>query len=572
MFRFAPAPRAGETLYSVLARLGRYLNASHSGPLMREMLGRRHAIAANDLPGRLAVLVRDLEESRRAQAGNMIIDKLTLYPFHTAFMPADVREDVRRAMLGDVMGVYTRLGLATFKIQRTKRLRFCPLCLDSMEQEHGDVWWRREHQIPGVLVCPHHGTVLRLSDVEPGDRNRHSFVPASRTVCRCDADEAVSAADGVDRERLTDLARLAAGLLNSPPLPRSHADSHALYRARLAQVGLMRSASKVDQVALRQAFLERWRETHLLVPGLRLHEDPEQSWLAALVRNGRRAAHPLHHLMLTAVLDGLAEVPVAQPFGPGPWPCRNPLAAHHGSAVIEVVSVRRDGASLYGDFACSCGYLYTIARLEDGRLGRPRYRRFGPLLPAAIKAAVERGDALRATARALGIDPKTLIREAKMAGMEVPWSTSPSGAVTELMASPRFSGAARQTRRSRPLRNWFAIDTRLAGSMKRAGSAIRSLQPPVRVTFAELERHVATKDWIMKRRGKLPQTVAAMLEQVEATDDFRRRRLDWCMTKAFSSGDLRPCEVLRSAGLPTSWLPTIRDEIAFARIRGASAA
>lgn len=571
MFRYAPAPRTGETLYSVLARFGHYLNASESGPLMREVLGRRHAIAATDLPGGLAALVRDFEEDRRARAANMIINRLTAYPFHTAFMPADVREDVRRAMLGDVTGVYTRLGLATFKVRPPERLRFCPLCLDEMEQEHGDAWWRREHQLPGVLVCPHHGTMLRLSDVEPGDRNRHSFVPASRAVCHDDAEEAVIAVDAVDRKRLADLSRLAAALLSCPPPPRTHAETHARYRARLAQVGLMRSALKVDQVALRGAFLERWGGLHLLIPGLRLHEDPEQSWLAALVRSGRRAAHPLHHLMLTAVLDGLADVPFVQPFGSGPWPCRNPLAAHHGFAVIEMVSVRRDRAVLYGDFACSCGYLYTISRSADGRLGKPRYRRFGPLLLPALQAAVNHGAGLRATARALGIDPKTVMREAKMAGMDVPWSTSPSGIVPEPSISSALSTSGRP-KRSRPLRNWFAVDTRLARSTRQSASAIRSLRPPVRVTVAELERRVARKDWVIRRRGKLPQTIAVMLELVEGTDGFRRRRLDWCMANAVSSGDLRPCEVLRSAGLPMSWLPRVRDAIAVAKVRGALAA
>jgi hypothetical protein len=75
-----------------------------------------------------------------------------------------------------------------------------------------------------------------------------------------------------------------------------------------------------------------------------------------------------------------------------------------------------------------------------------------------------------------------------------------------------------------------------------------------------------------KRRSKLPQTVAAMRDAAEDTDAFRRRRLAWCVSQAVAAGDLRPCEVLRNAGLPMSWLPRVRDAIALVELRGASAA
>ena len=573
MFGSLPAPREGETLYSVLARFGRYLNAAEAGPLMAGLLGRRHAVASVDLPGNLAALVRTIAVDQREETIDRVVDTLTGFPFHTAFAPAEVRDSVRSAMRGDVTGIYTRLGLATFKVRPPTRLRFCPECLDAMAGGKGDLWWRREHQLPGVPVCAIHGGALFLSDVEPGDRGRHSFVPATREVCRADA-EPVVVADKADLERLLDLARAAVALLDNPPPARSYDGIMEDHRAALGGVGLMRSARKVDHVALLAAFRERWGGVPELVPGLELGDDHERSWLAGLVRNGRRAAHPLQHLMLGLMIEGMGAVAADAPFGAGPWPCRNPLADHHGQPVIGTVDVRRDRGAIYGDFACSCGYLYTVGVSADGEMGPPRYRRFGPLLAPAITAAVERGDGLRRTAAAVGLDPKTLIREAAMAGIAIPWSTTASGRVpvhsaplTSVSSPGRRPAGAR-----RPRRNWLAIDARLARSVRVAAAAIAAERPPVRVTPSEVERRIARSDWIVKRKAKLSRTVEALANVAEATDAFRHRRLDWCVREAVIAGDLRPCEVLRAAGLPMDWLPQVRDALAMEILKVRAAA
>ena len=96
--------------------------------------------------------------------------------------------------------------------------------------------------------------------------------------------------------------------------------------------------------------------------------------------------------------------------------------------------------------------------------------------------------------------------------------------------------------------------------------------PPVRVTFAEVERRIARRDWLVKRRSKLPQTVAAVEAAAEGVDDFRWRRLSSGVESAVAAGDLRPCEVLRAAGLPMMWLPRVRDAVAAAQRHGQAAA
>ena len=188
-------------------------------------------------------------------------------------------------------------------------------------------------------------------------------------------------------------------------------------------------------------------------------------------------------------------------------------------------------------------------------------------------ASIARGDGLRATARLLGLDPKTLMREAAMAGVEVPWATKPSGVIPAAKAMPvPVAHKLRRTRPARARRNWFAIDVRLARSARESVGVILAQSPPLRVTFAEIERRISRRDWIVKRRAKLPQTDAAISAVAEGVAEFRWRRLENCVAAAVATGDLRPCEVLRAAGLPTTWLPAVRDAIACVQRRGRAVA
>lgn len=562
VFRLAPTPRENETLYSVLARLGHYLNSADARPLMQGLMGRRSAIASSDLPGGLSSLVRDIVADQREAAIDRIIDRLTVFPYYTAFTPAEVRNTVRHAMRSDVTGIYTRLGLAAFKLRPPSHLRFCLACLEDMETQYRDLWWRREHQLPGVLVCPKHGVALRLSSIDPGS-SRHSFVAASRAVCGYYALPEIEGVGDAAMGLLRDLARRAAGLLDTPPAAISHVERVRRYRERLADVGLMRSAKRLDVAKLQLAFRDRWANLPELIPGLNLGDDTECSWLTGMLRTGRRASHPIQHLLLGAMLDDLANVPVELPFGAGHWTCRNPVAEHRGQQVIRTVIQRRDGSVVYGDFVCSCGYLYTVALNADGTYGRPRYRRFGPLLAPTLVEAVAQGKSLRATARLIGLDPKTLMREAAIAGVLVPWNLQPSGAVPKPRPTITAPRAPTQAPRSpqRRRRNWFAIDHRLAHMAADAAVAVTVELPPVRVTFAEVERRIARRGWIVKRRDKLPRTISALDAVSEDVDAFRLRRLNACVESAIASGDPRPCEIMRKAGLTSSWLPRVREAV-----------
>ncbi len=277
-----------------------------------------------------------------------------------------------------------------------------------------------------------------------------------------------------------------------------------------------------------------------------------------MVRSPRGGVHPVCHLLLSLFLDG--QPAADQPFGDGPWPCRNPFASHCGALTIDAVEVRRDRDVRYGDFRCTCGYHYTRALLPNGSVGLPRYRSFGALLAPALAKMIDDGVSLRSAAARAGLDPRTLMREAAMHGIAVPWSTKPSGAVssrtTEASVRPL---AIRRQRKRRLVRNWEVVDLRLEREVEKAVQDIRGASPAVRVTIAEIERRVAFVRWIARRATKLPRTWSAARLAVEPVDTYRNRRLVNILDDlGLSLPDSTPSDVLRKAGLPMSWLPEIR--------------
>jgi len=560
-----PEPREEESLYSVLARFHRYLGAPEAAAFMRATFADRFAIASHDLPGNFA-RIADLAGSGDGTKELWdLINSRTGFRFHTAFVEPEVRRSVFEAMGGDVTGIHARLGITAFAVRPISRLRFCPECLEDMVARHEDLWWRRDQQLPGVLVCPVHGCILRSSTVEIGDRNRHAFIAATREVCPEDAEPATPLFDSGSHPLLHDLARRAATLLVEPRPAISHGERVDLYRDMLATTGLMRSQKKVDQRALHEVFSAHWDKVPMLVPGLAIGDPGAFSWLASMVRDRRKAFHPLQHLMFEGMLQGMGQREIERPFGPGPWGCRNPAAPHFGREVVENIRVRRDRNMRYADFECSCGYMYTRSISPDGAIGEPRYRRFGPSFAPALKRAMSKGGSLRSIARELGLDPKTLVREAQIAGVQVPWTLRPSGRVPAPIDTAHRTSAPKRSYKKpvrRARRNWFAIDARLQRSVALQRETILAIAPPLRVSFAELERRVAKVGWVSKRSAKLPMTFNALREASEPLDEFRWRRLVWHARRMAASGRATPSDVLRAAGLPGCWMGPVRETLA----------
>ena len=553
MLGYFPQVYPQELLYSVLARYHRHMGAPSFIQSTESLFGRRLVIANPDLPEHIDALAARIPPGRHLTA-DRIIDTMTLYPYYTAYQSQDARQQVRHAMrVGEDGSVLLRLGIAAFRAGRVTQLRFCGACLAQMRERYGELYWRRDHQLPSTLVCPEHATPLQNSPVRLTGRSRHYYVAADRETCAWQAPALAQDIAPQTVEALHRLAVASAALLDDPGPPVTPAALTMFYRRAMQRADLASLNVRVDQRQFDEAFRHHYRGCLPMLPGVMTGSRFTGDWLAAFVRKHRKARHPLQHLM---VRDFLASRDSAgRPFGEGPWPCRNPLASHRGEAVVSNCRFHRNRAHWVGVFTCSCGYAYTRSFHPDtDKVGAPRFQAFGPSLESALGEMVAAGCSLREIARRLEIDPKTVLKLAAEFGIRTRWKAasdrspgSPRKAPTAVARSPVLS---RKRSARCPRRNWAEIDMQVATKVREAAELIRAETPLMRVTIAAVERRFWNRGWICKRATKLPVSMQALGDVAESPESFQRRRAWWTILQMDRADEpLQVWRILRKAGL-----------------------
>jgi len=564
MLSYFPAIYPDELLYSVIARLHAHLGAPPWLSLLDELFGRRMVVADLDLPGALNRLAQQIPPERTLTASRLV-DGLTQLPYYAAFQSPQAWTWAHRRMCeGKVSDVHIRLGLVAFRTRCVKRLRFCPRCLEDMSARHGEYYWRRDQQLPGVLVCPIHAVPLRESQVDLPYSSRHGYAEASDETCPAEACDLVPPTAALRGGPLWHLAIASAALLREPAARRSPVAWTAFYRKRMQLCGMAHTPRYMDQEALDRAMRAYYGAVLSWLPAVMEQDRFRGDWLAGMVRKQRKAIHPLYHLLLQNCLSH--QTPCPRPFGAGPWPCRNPLHGKGRHTAVTRCAIHRNHDHSVGVFACDCGYVYSRTYIEaSGDQGPPRFQTYGPLLKPTLERLVRSGASLRQTARQLDLDPKTVVRLAGQLGVPVAWKPSQSGAHAVMAAPARKAGsrvtpklsAARGEFAPTPTR-WSLLDEELPARIAIAARRIRDRQPPRRVSLAEIERELGRPGWLMKRRRQLPRTTAAWKAAAESTHAFQMRRAAWVIRERRRCGQgLQSWRVMRQAGLTAKYLPAI---------------
>ena len=99
-----------------------------------------------------------------------------LMPYYLRFHASEKRQSVFNNLLAGRSG-----GLTSIQIQTPEGkhgLKFCPICRAGDEEQYGEPYWHREHQIPLMPFCPKHGCRLRLEEI-PLSKLSEVFLPLS---------------------------------------------------------------------------------------------------------------------------------------------------------------------------------------------------------------------------------------------------------------------------------------------------------------------------------------------------------------------------------------------------------
>ena len=549
---YFPAIYPDELLYSVLARYQKHLGEPPQTQTNKELLGKGLVISSLDLQSGINHLTSLLNNSTCVTA-EYILDELTTFNYLVAYSSPRLASKVRSEVLaGNVRDWYVRLGYAAFKVDRVTVLRFCMKCRDMMMKEYGELYWRRTHQLPSALICLEHQISLSKSLVNLKLVGRHTFIAASQYNCPEDAESLipVKQLDSQSIKCLKDLAQLSEYLLKPSFQKKTLGGWTSHYRRQLEDMGFSTENGTVNLQRLHTGVASLYEGCMNYLLGMELN--PSLPWLTKLSRKQRSLSHPFHHLLLQCYLKQLTPQQ-EKPFGKGPWECRNPLAKHYTKKVIGTYRMHDNHGHRVAVFECKCGYKYTRWYFPStGKIGPARFQSFGNSLEPAIISALQNGTSLRALARCLQLDPKTVVRLSSSLGIEVSWKNS-----TYIKRTiPKYSMVhiVNQTNRAKRIVlskfDWVSIDIELKKTLKQTVRNIKKVKPPVKITLAEVERQINRSGWISKRFDKLPLTKAYLDGVLETHISYRKRRIDWAIDEIRATGSsMFISSVMRKAGL-----------------------
>jgi hypothetical protein len=555
-----------------------------------ELFGNPHVRAGISIQAHLGALSDRLPNQKKLSPERLAIET-TLLPYFTAFQPPKIRSWALAALTnGDAKSVHVRLGLTAAVVRLPVALRYCPACRAEMLAQQDELYWRRDHQLPGVLVCPRHYVPLADSQIIPAQTGKHEFIAADVNNCPPDPLPPAWANNAITITSLRCIAQASATLLTAPPPALPLARWGEQYRAALMARGFGKG-TKINQFALLEAYLTHFGPILDLLP-----EAAPAAWLEGMTRKHRKAIAPLRHILLRLILEALPISAVASPFGKGPWPCRNPLAPHCGHSVITDCHTHKQGGKTIGVFSCSCGYKFSQAAEPGSRI---RILDLGPLFETRLRELLAFAKSLRAAARALSVDPKTVLRHAQRLGLPTPWKAHPKRFTAVNLTSEtirtRWSTAHQnaphlsltQLRKlfpaeyfwlyrhdrdwlktqppfpiepsgGRQRHDWQAIDAATAALLRVNAAQLRAETPPVLITRSALERSLGQPGWLDRRLKNLPLCTADLNHLLESREEFQCRRIAWAIEELNRKGlSLKTWRIRRLAGLPKSCAPSV---------------
>lgn len=369
MLGFLPQPGEGELLYSVIARYGAMVGRSEGRALMREFFGSSANVVAMDLPAGLNRLVARIAEGVDPM---VLIQDHTLFPYLFRFAPP-VQADRAREWLLDGEGRRPpRIGVTAAAFARPDHLMLCPACVRA-DGGSGLSAWRREHQLPGVLVCPRHDVALLASRVTRANRRgAAAFVALTPEIAR-DAVPGIISRSG--RSDLLGFAQDSAGLLELPAAACDLPGIQHRLRDLLRDFRWSRAPSLIASAELAAAFTQN-AAVRALMSAMEVRWTSGQiaTALNRLLYRGQVAKHPLLVLIVLRIAGATIEDLLAptsstsnlirrvaevrtKPAPRADLPCGNPACARH----LEPVGPKLEAAGLLERVRgrCAvCGFTY----------------------------------------------------------------------------------------------------------------------------------------------------------------------------------------------------------------------
>lgn len=425
-----------EILYSALGRFHTCVGSGSRRATSVALFGHLGRATSLELPRNVSSIY-DRWVKGRGLTFEEFANGTTLLPYYLDFSSSEIRASSLSAVWSNSDYLHLRLGLSGYGVSRPSSMRFCSACHHSMDSMFGERYWRRAHQLPGVLVCVEHALPLRCSSVGLPLTGRYDYHVVDDDTCPPDAPAVFDPKDDSLAKLLAEIADVSVEILKQPPPPRTLEEAALELRTRAEKAGYRRPGSTLLLARLTDAFMAEYGSA-LPFLGIRRPDVGRSNWLREMLPPQRSQVHPLQHIVMRCFLakeerrSGSRIRRSPPEFGEGPWPCHNPLCPDVGRSVIINAKWHLQKRRVVGKFSCLCGYTYTLSIQPTGELGPPRFRAFGPPLQALLRKWIADGLSCFSIGRRMGLSARTVERAARLMGVAVPTSSRKRKAAASL--------------------------------------------------------------------------------------------------------------------------------------------
>jgi hypothetical protein len=564
MVTFFPTPLHDETFYGVVARFHVLAGHPNSRITLKELFGLDTVFPLSTLPSHLQRFTQHVCIMKVDQ----LIEEHTLVPYYRPFLEKATSNRLRSNMLGERGGaIKVSLGLPASRLGAADLLRYCVGCYWDDIQTYGIAYWHRSHQLPGMLVCPRHGTALLSLDSR---EIRASFSLVLPPPPRSEAERAESIFTTQENAALRCLATNSVALLESGLPSLCPTKIHDAYHEAATRLGMGHGITRVHPVKLHAAVHKQINAFPRCgpFPNLDLEHAVFDNWATRLLRAPRKNVHPLKHLILIQTLFG-----EFREFA-------NALKATQATKALTVCrSARKQIRTNRTDLGCrQPPSLSTKQRIKFWALlcaGRP-----------AAQVACSARLSLATTYRLIRSDPfhrrkwsearfyreravrrvraqRMLRRNREISKTELAHALGAN--YIWLMRHDRAWLSRHTPKRRKPTAqrqiDWDVRDTALAKHVLMAVTVIRQQQGrPRRVTVSAIGRQLGCLARLQKCLNKLPRTAQILHSACESSEDFRRRRIRWVANQLMKDGAVpKLWKIMRVAGIRTEYMASSRS-------------
>ncbi|WP_321835239.1 TnsD family Tn7-like transposition protein [Clostridium butyricum] len=160
-----------ELLYSAVSRYRRQCGLVNKESISRDFIFKTNKIFQMFFPLRLAKIAETLPATSKITAEYLLYNH-TMYPFYTKLLPEKIKNKIKNDIISkDNINIISSLGSGNI-IRQGNYLKYCPQCLKEDIDNLGESYWRREHQVVGILFCSRHKIQLQESNVLCNSINR----------------------------------------------------------------------------------------------------------------------------------------------------------------------------------------------------------------------------------------------------------------------------------------------------------------------------------------------------------------------------------------------------------------